>query len=163
MIIIVCQNDNDIQHFTSVADVAIGHCDRRGWGINIGSYYTIWIDIPVMEQDESLFILGHGDFNSGEPSVIGDQGSDFALTAQQLYEDHIRTILPEEFNGNVYIHACHSADYDDETPSFSKNCQDLIRSNHGGDIMVYGRQGEFGDQGGSVLPPTSNHWIPAET
>ena len=150
MIIVVCTDDDQLlnvarQQVQSNPNI-FGQC-----------YQAFGAQIPLIGQNENLFISAHGAYrgDDGNP-VIGDSKRDFYVNAVEFYTN-IREIFPINYQANVYISACESADRAQGSFSFAEVFKAQIQLNHP-NTRVYGQGGAVG----LTIPlPNDRHWIQA--
>lgn len=125
------------------------------------SYYKVFHGaIPLLGQDEDLFIIAHGAFqgDEGRP-VIGDQdaGRAFYLNGEQCYLN-LSSIFPQGYSGRVFVDACESADSSRAVDSFitTLQVQFLVNSFN---TQVYGINGE---SAGLIPLPDNPKWRAAK-
>ncbi|TQI82337.1 hypothetical protein FHU10_2694 [Serratia fonticola] len=149
MILIVCTDDDSL--------VTIANRSIIKNPLTFGLHYQVFQELlPPLAKYENLFIIAHGAFlgDNGMP-VIGDQEEDFYLNGSTLYQS-IAAIIPGDYQGNVYIDACESADNTEEMLSFAETFYVYFRDKHK-DSHVFGVNG---CSSGLIPLPDDPKWIP---
>ncbi|HYE75899.1 MAG TPA: hypothetical protein VEF04_21320 [Blastocatellia bacterium] len=150
MIIIVCTDDPKLEV------IAKGSSESNPEVY--GKYYKVFGTIPKLGKHENLFIIAHGAYKGDDRNpVIGDKRQAFYVNAVELYLN-IKRIFPVEYDGNVYVDACESADHDEETFSFIEALLTQIQVDHS-DTDVYGRNGTAS---GLIPLPNARGWVKAD-
>ncbi|WP_431224955.1 hypothetical protein ACQ86O_09060 [Serratia sp. L9] len=149
MILIVCTDDENL--------IAVANRSIIKSPLVFGSRYQVFHDVlPALSVDENLFIIAHGAFlgDNGLP-VIGDKAAAFYLNGNTLYQS-ITAIIPDHYQGDIYIDACESADNTEEMLSFAETFYVYFHDEHK-DSHVFGVNGS---SSGLIPIPGDPKWIP---
>lgn len=152
MILVVCTDDakllNEAIRQSSQYTRIFGKCYKLKFEGNLP---------PKLDVSENLFVTAHGSYKwEMENSVIGDkEDTNYYFNGVKFY-DRINNLFPENYNGNVYISACESADHLFNFFSFIEVLKSQIDVDY--NVSVYGQKGEVGY---TIPYPKDSIWIKA--
>lgn len=147
MILVVCTIDSRLLYLANL--MSSTYPDIFG---EVRQIYTD--ELSKIDPEEDLFILSHGSSLLDGVSVIGDSMESFNVTGNELYEE-IKHLLPDGYQGRVYIDACYSADTIDTQIGFAETFYVYLQPKYAG-VAVFGRVGQV--NGPIPFPQQHDQW-----
>lgn len=117
-----------------------------------GKAYIWGDDMPKLNQNENLFIVGHG--NNTE---IGNAKGDFFVNGIALILN-LKPLFPPDYDGCIFIDACHSGDIPPGKFSLIEQVRSQAECLPIKHVVVYGRKGTVS---GAVPAPGDSAWVSA--
>lgn len=150
MIIVICRDDPKII-------AAANSASQRNSAVFGGVYIIFEDQIPTLGINEDLFIIAHGakDDSAAKEPVIGDENgnSPIWVSANDLVAN-LKTVIPKNYTGNVYLSACEVIVDGTAEVSFAQLLLRPLRNLAGRDVTVYGDN----DPAGALPPPADARW-----
>lgn len=153
MIIVMSPSDQDI--------ITAARNRAYNFPADFGKVYIAGKDkIPMLGEGEALYFTGHAVRNGSSGNAeIGDESGAFGMDGLELW-DNFKELMPSMWQGDVYVDACESADFDFDMFSLIET----FKSQSGvgfANTEVYGRTGSPGTTDPIPLP-TADVWESAE-